>query len=327
MPRIPSNPYTPEEDEIIRTILETRPDGMSQKEAMRRDIHLLPGRTLDGVLYRWHQHINNKQMIADARQKAAQQKAAKWTRRKPGKKGSRSGAVLESWTPEEDAILWNAVHMELQKIPGLPLRDSLRSAMAHLPGRTFSSVINRYYILRTRMGDTDTTYITPDDAEPEQLAANFVPYTGEPKRSAPTPSPAEAVARFHEQQAAVARYHQEQHAAPTPSQTAYIPPAPSVPVEQPAMPVSTEQGPLTTRAEEFIREMFGIVESNAALRTEVKMLRSDALTVAQLRSELEAERNKTARLTSKIAEMEEDQAAFLKLMDKARQIGRAESGV
>lgn len=320
-----STPYTPEEDEIIRSILETRPRDMSLKQAIAKDLHLLPGRTIDGALYRWHQHISNKRDLENARKKAAEKKAEK----RRAKQGGRKGSVIEQWTPDEDAILWNTVQMNMQQTHG-NLRDALREGVEKLPGRTFSSVINRYYNLRNKFGDTETAYLpSPEPAEqPQQLSM-----PEEPEQPQQPAQPAQQVPYMIPTSTANFSYHTFPSQQPATTYTynvatqqpAFVPPTTPAPIEQPAAPV--EAGPLVSRAEEFIRELYGVVEHNSSLREEVQTLRADAGTVTQLRAELQAERDKVIRLTRKVAEMEEDQAAFLKLMDKARQIGRAESGV
>lgn len=305
-------PYTPEEDEIIQTIIETRPAGVSIREAMKHDLRLLPGRTIDGILFHYNKYLKPKD-TPDGRKKGGPGRPPARPIGRPKKPAAAEDKkdkqdYWNPWTAEEDAILWNSVELTMHKDPRAQLRTALKETVDQLPGRTFSSVINRYYMLRTKMGETGTQY------EPEQMAftepgpparqpGNFVPYTGEPR---PQPAPERPI------------YYE-------PPQPSSVPPVPVN--QQPAPPASVESGPLVSKAEEFIRELFGVVEHNSALRQEVQTLRSDAASVNELRAALEAEQAKVARLQAKIKELEEDQGAFLKLMDKARQIGRTEQGV
>lgn len=325
MPLRSANPYTPEEDEIIRTIIETRPAGVSLKQAMAKDLYMLPGRTIDGTLYRWHQHLT-KRDLEKARQVAAEKKAAKLEKAKMIKhaKGGKKGAMLEQWSQEDDAILWNTVQMQMLQHPDGNLREALKDSLQKLPTRTFSGVINRYYLLRNREAPpTDTPTVAPQqltipDTEPKPNPAvqtYKIPITTYTTNANATTTATNVQYMYSSSGQPVNTIGLPQNAPETPA-----------PIKEPQAPAA-EQGPLVSRAEDFIRELYSVVEHNANLREEVKTLRSDAGTVTQLRAELESERAKVQRLTQKVAEMEEDRNAFLKLMDKARQIGRAESGI
>lgn len=277
--------YEPHEDEIIRNALMNRPEGVSQRQAVANVMNLLPGRTIDGVMYRWHKQLNAKELEEI---RAMGRPATRHNGQSPvvkrQKQGGRKGVILEPWQPDEDAILWNTVQTrgETESVYAA-LNRVVKSQL--LKGRTLSSVTNRYYILRDKLEESETVYVPPKP-DPAQLQL-------------PPPPPASVWTKHR---------------------------AEEVPETQPAaspQPAASIEPRLADRAEEFIRSLYGVVEENKALREQVARLKD----LERIEADLKNERERTTRLLRQVKEMEEDRDAFLRLMDKARVIGREENGI
>lgn len=294
--------YTPEEDALIWDTIENRPPGRAMRKAMSAKLHLLPGRTIEGVLTRYRQVLTKRQ-LGDLRQQASDRAAKRKelkTRTHP-----RKGGTIENWTPEEDAIMWNFVQT---RKPDVLLSTALEDVFTSdlLPGRTHSSIKNRYYVLTKRMGETETVYMpkAPEVVKlPDPKQQFNITYT-------PSPSVITVAPTVVTWSNVVTQSDPEPE--PIPAQRTLEVPTPR----------------LAEKAEEFIKSLYGVVQENESLRSQVSHLNKENVgAVEQLRKELDCERDKTNRLLLKISEMEEDRDAFLRLMDKARVIGREEIGV
>lgn len=274
------------------------------KKAMMAKMHLLPLRSLEGAMTRYHQVLTKRQ-LGEVRQQVAERKEKQKMHAQKIKKdsrGSRKGGTAEPWSPEEDAILWNSVQT---RKPGVSVTKALEQiATAELlPGRSLSSTTNRYYVLAKKMEETNTAYIPPKEPEQQQQAPATMPSVTWRSRWS-DPKPLEK---------------------PNPQQELDFIDVPDD--EEPTTAVAAAPK-LADKAEEFITSLYGVVQENQTLRKQVSKLNEVTTgAVEQLRKDLEAERNKTNRLLVKIAEMEEDRDSFLRLMDKARVIGREEIGV
>lgn len=277
-----SKNYSKQEDQIILNTIANRPEGMSKRKAVEQGLHLLPGRTLEGVLYRYNQHLNKKQLQA-VRASALEQKRQ---REAEGRTGGRAGLSLEPWRPEEDAILWNAVQTRPE---GQTVHAALLGAVEKdfLPGRTTSAVTNRYYVLVEKLKENGTYYLPPVPGEPVAPPPPTTPKPPEPTRPVVPPTQ----------------------------------PAPPIKKEPPTAAEQTSS--LAGRAEEFIRSLYSVVEENTTLRSQAERLKDLDRIEAELKNQCEI----NTRLKATIKQLEEDRDAFLRLMDKARVIGREEIGL
>lgn len=280
-------PYSQEEDEMINRIMENR-GSLSQRKALASNSHLLPGRTTEGALSRY-KWITQQEELRKIREKTQRNNGEQ----KQQNRKSRAGEVQTPWTEEEEALLWNAVQT---RPSDRSLHAELKDVAELLPGRTASSCVNRYYFIKNRIESEEAFQGWPPLEEDKPVAP-----PEEPREETPVPP-------------AVTYY-----AADTKG-TAGTPVVDMTPVE--ATPRLAE------KAEEFIRSLYGVVEENAALRKQVGQLQTErAANLGRIQEELDAERKLIARLRKQISELEEDRDSFLRLMDKARVIGREESGI
>lgn len=260
--------YTPDEDEAILMIMANR-GALSQRKALAMNLHLLPGRSLDGALQRYK--TLNQQRDLEAARKRANERKAVVEPKKPY--GGQPGVSMEPWKNEEEALLWNLVQT---RPAGQSAQAALKEVVKYLPGRTLSSITNRYYVLKDKLGG-DVAIVPPEaPTEPQEPAQETI-----------EPVELEAAA---------------------------------VIVEQP-------KPRLAERAEEFIESLFSVVQENKELRQKAEQLEAHRAATANIEAELQAERAKVTRLRAQITELEEDRDSFLRLMDKARAIGREEVGI
>lgn len=305
------SPYSEHEDEIILMIMENR-GKLAQRQALDANLHLLPGRTREGALYRYFT-LKNRAELAETRKQQKKEKP------KDNLPGFRPGMVMEPWTDEEDALLWNSVQT---RPPGKGIHAELKDAHKLLPERSFSSVLNHYYVLKKRFEAEDAETIAPAPEKPPETPPK-------PPENPPVQSPF-FTNRFTTNGTTntTGTYNTVTY-APRPT---WQPPAEQIviPAEPAPAPPETPSPPmrLADRAEEFIESLYSVVKENKELRKQVEQLQQErANSLGKIEADLEAERNVTARLRKQISTLEEDRDAFLRLMDKARVIGREESGI
>lgn len=293
--------------------------GLGQRKALKANLHLLPGRTVDGLLSRY-KVLDGKQQLETIRETRRQEKHAKEQQQQRLPQGGRAGSVIENWTDEEDALLWNAAQTRpSDKTLGDELRDCRLSL---LPGRSLSSITNRYYLLRNRFAKEEQqrerapkppeTPPTPPEKPPAQSPFFTNQYTSNGTTTATG-----------------INYNTVSY-TPASVKVNWTPPAvEQIEIPAPApKPSETPSPRLTDRAEEFIESLYSVVKENKDLRKQVEQLQLErANSLGKMEADLEAERGVNVRLRKQIATLEEDRDSFLRLMDKARTIGREESGI